>query len=61
MTLFFSIINQGPQPAFKIVSVSIFPRYSLGILLNPAMRSNAGMANRQGDVDLLFTQVSSPS
>jgi len=24
------------------------------------MRSNAGMANRQGDVDLRFTQVSTP-
>jgi predicted nucleotidyltransferase len=25
------------------------------------MRSNAGMANRQGDVDLRFVQVSAPS
>jgi hypothetical protein len=25
------------------------------------MRSNAGMANRQGDVDLRFAQVSAPS
>jgi len=25
------------------------------------MRSNAGMANRQGDVDLRFPQVSAPS
>ena len=24
------------------------------------MRSNAGMANRQGDVDLRFAQVSAP-
>jgi len=29
--------------------------------LSPAMRSNAGMANRQGDVDLRFAQVSSLS
>ena len=25
-----------------------------------AVRSNAGMANRQGDIDLLFAQVSAP-
>jgi len=25
------------------------------------MRSNAGMANRQGDIDLRFAQVSAPS
>jgi hypothetical protein len=31
------------------------------LLQSPAMRSNAGMANRQGDGDLHFTQVSAPS
>jgi hypothetical protein len=29
--------------------------------LSPALRSNAGMANRQGDVDLREAQVSAPS
>jgi hypothetical protein len=28
--------------------------------LSQALRSNAGMANREGDVDLRFTQVSAP-
>jgi len=28
------------------------------LLLNQATRSNAGIANRKGDVDLRFTQVS---
>jgi hypothetical protein len=28
--------------------------------LSPASRSNAGMANRQGDVDLRLAQVSAP-
>jgi len=31
------------------------------MLLSPAVQSNAGMANRQGDVDLRFAQVSAPS
>jgi len=31
------------------------------LLLSPAMRSNSGMANRQGDVDLRLAQVSSRS
>ena len=31
------------------------------LLLSPALRSNAGMANRQGDVDLRFAQVDVPS
>jgi len=31
LALVLSIISQGPQPDFKIVSVSVFPRYSLGI------------------------------
>jgi len=31
------------------------------LLQSPAMRSNAGMANRQGDVELRFAQVSVPS
>jgi len=30
------------------------------LLLSLAKRSNAGMANRQGDVDLRFAQVSAP-
>ena len=30
------------------------------LLLSPAVRSNAGMANGQGDVDLRFAQVSAP-
>jgi hypothetical protein len=30
------------------------------LLQSPAMRSNAGMANRQGNVDLRFAQVSPP-
>ena len=31
------------------------------LFLSPALRSNAGMASRQGDVDLRFAQVSAPS
>ena len=31
------------------------------LLLNPAMRSNAGMANRQRDVDLRYAQFSARS
>jgi len=29
--------------------------------MSPALRSNAGMVNRQGDVDLREAQVSAPS
>jgi len=29
--------------------------------MSPAMRSNGGMANREGDVELRFAQVSAPS
>jgi hypothetical protein len=44
------------------VSVSAIPSYSLRLLLlSPAMRSNAGMANRQRDVDLRFAQFSARS
>ena len=41
------------------VTVSANSSYSLRCLvLSPAMRSNAGMANRQRDVDLRFAQFS---
>ena len=44
----------------KSLALEYFP-LELGCLLqSPAMRSNAGMANRQGDVDLCFVQIYAP-
>jgi len=45
-------IYQDLQPDFKIDIPLLECRC---LLLSPAMRSNAGMANRRGDVDLCET------